>query len=68
MHLEGNSYLMLFRIKLGGSNPRRSGGRGMHLAENEKYVKNFSLNPEGKTILIDLDTDVSIILIWPFRN
>ena len=31
-------------------------------------MESFGLNPEGETILIDLGTDVSVILIWPFRK
>ena len=31
-------------------------------------MKTFGVNPEVETILIDLGTDVSVILNWPFRK
>jgi hypothetical protein len=31
-------------------------------------MKSFNLNPEGETILIDLGTDVSVILIGRLGN
>jgi hypothetical protein len=51
-----------------GLNPRRCGEWGIDVREDQKCMRGFNLNPEGESFLIDFGTDVSVILIWPFRK
>jgi len=56
------------QITLNGSDPRRCGEWDIYIRGDEKCMKTFGVNPEVETILIDLGTDVSVILNWPFRK